>query len=143
MRKIAFVLTIALMGSILATSCKKDDNNKPVDTNKSVVGKWKTTLQGVDANNNKIWDQNEKKPVPAAEVLTFDLKSDGTMIVTDASGDNISGTYKVKSSTSKSITFEFPDRSESEIIDQQTDNSMVLRSIDKTKLEWEELAKVK
>lgn len=43
-----------------------------------VVGTWKTTQQGNDANNNGIWDASEHQTIPAADASTMLFNSNGT-----------------------------------------------------------------
>lgn len=98
MRKaILFLLLFAVL--LTAVSCSKQTQSG--NTQASIVGKWSLTAQRA----NEGW-------VPPDSPVTYEFKSDGTFVRTDATGTT-QGTYTVSNgeiqlnSNGDSVTFNF------------------------------------
>lgn len=76
-------LVAAVMAVSVLPSCKKKDSDP--SRSEQVVGTWKNTEEGDDANNNGEWDASEHEAIPMAEQATFTFQSNGTGTVTDPS----------------------------------------------------------
>jgi hypothetical protein len=80
---IPVALVAATMAISLFPSCKKKDSDP--SRAQLMVGTWKNTEEGDDANNNGNWDDSEHGSITAADQSTFTFQSDGSGTVTDPS----------------------------------------------------------
>ena len=67
-----------LLGSLLFTACKKEDDASPANNSSKIIGNWKRSFTAADTNGNKMMDASEKVLASPGsyELLTF--APDGT-----------------------------------------------------------------
>ena len=80
MKQSILYLSIAACFACSITSCKKDDNNKTNNNAREtqIVGTFKLTATGEDANNNNVLDVGENDLIPAGSSLIEVFRADKT-----------------------------------------------------------------
>jgi len=80
MKKVTVAIAVAAMAVLSFSSCKKDDdNNGPTGRAAQVVGTWTPTFEGLDDNQNGIWEASEKTPATLAGTLKFESNGTGSV----------------------------------------------------------------
>jgi hypothetical protein len=74
MKKLFIPVALVLASSLLATSCKKKEDDP--SRAQMITGTWKLTQEGEDTNGNGTWEDSER--TAAADQATATFNADGT-----------------------------------------------------------------